>query len=99
MTNWSIQLKAAGFNSWLEFMEQSITDIKDQLVILESEENQLSSIWESGAREQWEREFARELEQVKDCVTGMWEVIAETRNAAEKLARMEKDMALKAQTL
>ena len=97
--HWSIQLKADGFNSWLEFMEQSITDIKDQLAILESEETQLSDIWESGAKEQWERGFFRELEQVKDCVAGMWEVIAQTRNAAEKLDRMERDMALKSQTL
>ena len=99
MTNWSIQLKAAGFNNWMEFMEQSITAVKDQLVILESGEKQLSDIWESGAMEQWERGFFHELGQVKDSVEGMWEVLTATREAAEKLARMEKDMTLKARTL
>ena len=99
MTNWSIQFKAAGFNTWMEFMEQSITAVKDQLVILESGEKQLSDIWESGAMEQWERGFFHELGQVKDSVAGMWEVLTATREAAEKLARMEKDMTLKARTL
>ena len=99
MTNWSIQLKAAGFNNWMEFMGQSSTAVKEQLVILESGEKQLSDIWESGAMEQWERGFFHELGQVKDSVAGMWEVLTATREAAEKLARMEKDMTLKARTL
>lgn len=99
MTEWSIQLKAAGFNNWLEFMEQSITDIKDRLKILEREEKQLSGMWESGAEKQWEAGFFRGLGQVESCVAGMWEVTAQTRKAAEKLARMEKDMTLKARSL
>ncbi len=99
MTEWNIQLKADGFNNWLEFMEQNITSIKDRLVMLESEERQLSGIWESGAKEQWEAGFIHELEQVKNSISGIWEVLTATQEAAEKLARLERNMTQEAQRL
>lgn len=99
MAEWKIQLKAAGYNKWLSFMEEQLTGVRDQLDILEKEEKQLSGIWQSDAEKQWKQEFFRELTKVREALKGMEELLLDTGEEAKMLVRLEKSMITAAEGL
>lgn len=87
-----IYLSGREFNSWMELMGQEITKVKDSLVLLETEERQLLEMWESGAKEVWEQEMQKKLENIRSCVADMELLAAKAESRAGALARIEKIM-------
>ncbi len=87
-----IQLMSAGFNGWMEETEAKLTNVKDTLSLLESEERRLSGIWESGAREKWSAGFQRELIEIRQLVMRMEGLLQRTQESANTLLHVEKGL-------
>lgn len=94
-----IQLLSAGFCGWMESEEMSLSKVRDELGLLESQERRLSGIWESGAKQQWEEGFWRELSQVRQSVDDMMGLLQKTQQAAEELFQIEKGLMGEAEKL
>lgn len=94
-----IQLISAGFNGWLEAAESELTKARDALALLESEERRLLGIWESGARQQWDREFQKKLSEIGQAITGMEGLFKTAQESAEALLLAEKELTEEAERL
>lgn len=89
MREQTVGLMADGFNSWKDRMQRCITRIKDLLSVLEVEEQKLSAIWESSAKELWDKGFQKELGNLRDCILDIEGLIFKAGEMAEKLAQTE----------
>lgn len=89
---WKIQLKTKGLNQWILEAEQNLTEVRDLLDILETQETQLGSIWKSSAMELWEKEFHLLLIKIRRRLKEMQNLILCLQEAACALAQVEKEM-------
>lgn len=87
-----IQLKTRGLNQWMLEAEQSLTEVRDLLDILETQEAQLGNVWKSSAMELWENEFHLLLIKVRRRLKEMQKLILCLHEAARTLAQAEKEM-------
>lgn len=92
MGDWNIQLKAAGLNGWIMSVEESLTKVKDFLAVLEQEEQGLKTVFDSGARLQWEKGFQNEITGIREKVAEMEEITLWAEELARTLIELEKSM-------
>lgn len=89
---WKIQLKTKGLNQWILEAEQSLTEARDLLDILETQEAQLGNVWKSSAMELWEEEFWLLLTKIRRRIKEMQKLTLRLHEAACTLAQVEKEM-------
>jgi len=95
----TVQLMSAGFNKWMEAAELRLTEVKDGLSLLESQERRLSGIWEGGAEQRWDAEFHRELSEIRHFIAVMEGLLQKTEESAEALFSVEKGLTEEAERL
>lgn len=99
MEEGEIILKGQEFNKWMGSMGEKITEAKDRLHLLKEEAEQISGVWESGAKEAWQRELHGILAQAERSLADLEDLAGLAGKKAEELARMEKIMTKAAQAL
>lgn len=96
---WNIQLQTAGFNGWLDTMEQKLTLAEDMLDVIEAEAEQLKVVWESGAGEIWKGEFQIRIDEVRLKVADMKRIVLNIGEMGKVLADEEGNMIMAAEKL
>ncbi len=94
-----IQLMSASFCGWMESAESNLSKVRDELDLLEDQERRLSGIWESGAEQQWEAGFQKELLELRQSVANMADLLPKITEAAEALFQVEKELIGEAEKL
>lgn len=94
-----IQLMSAGFCSWMEETQVRLTKARDELSCLEAGQRRLSGIWESGAKEQWEAQFFKELSAIAEGMEVMTGLLQKTQQEAEALFKIENGLIGEAERL
>ena len=89
---WEIQLKTKGLNQWILGAEQKLTQVRDLLDVLKTEEAQLKKVWKSSAMEMWEKEFWLLLVKARRQLKEMQKLILLLDESACALAQSEKKM-------
>ena len=94
-----IQLMSAEFCGWMESEEKSLSKARDELDLLEARQRRLSDIWESGAQQQWEAGFQRELSAVRQYLADLAGLIKRTQETAQALLQVERGLIGEAEKL
>lgn len=94
-----IQLLGAALNSWLDKVEQQITETGDLLDELETEAEQLEAFWESRAGGVWKQEFKVRAGKVREYLTELWAIVVIIEAVGRELSDMEAKMTAEAENL
>ncbi|MDD6492937.1 MAG: hypothetical protein PUG54_12115 [Firmicutes bacterium] len=89
MNGENIRLNGAGFNKWLDEMEQNLTATIDLLDIMETEKEQLKEAWESGAGKRWVAEFQVRADVMRRLIENLRKRITKMEEAARTLSDLE----------